>query len=432
MPIPSKRKDEDSKKFVSRCMSDPVMKKDYKDSQQRVAVCLQESRATAMEGADLAYQFAVTVDGVHSGVEKIPTLTQAMHLTLEELKNAVSNTSAAITGNLVAPISPEIELWGAGVTYLRSRDARKEESGVPDVYQRVYEADRPELFFKSTAVRARGTGAAIGIRYDSAASVPEPEVALFINKHKEIIGYGICNDVTSRSIEGENPLYLSQAKIYVGSTSLGPDITPAWLAPSAAEMTIKAKILRGASTTWEAQTSLGQLNRTLEDLVDYLFRLPADVSYLSKETTAAGSKLKFHNKPKSRCEYRIRIIQIKGNCIAAIGIHRQAICCLKTCIVSISSESIERRCRTFRQVPVRYIQKQIEGNFFVVPFFINSDIAGMKCLKAFTIQSGIVKYACSQRYEIQPTGCFIIRGIRQSTLVPEFQPQLPVTGQFKA
>ena len=87
-----------------------------------------------------AYQFAVTVDGIHSGVEEIPTLTQAMHLTLAELKSAVSKTSGAITGNLVAPISPEIELWGAGVTYLRSRDARKEESGVPDVYQRVYEA----------------------------------------------------------------------------------------------------------------------------------------------------------------------------------------------------------------------------------------------------------------------------------------------------
>ena len=222
--------------------------------------------------ADNAYRFAVTENGKHSSVEAIPTLTEAFHLTLAELKTAVTKTSGEVSGSLAAPIAPEIELWGAGVTYLRSRDARKEESGVPDVYQRVYEADRPELFFKSTAVRARGTGSAIGIRYDSAASVPEPEVALFINRHKEIIGYGICNDVTSRSIEGENPLYLSQAKIYVGSTSLGPDITPAWLAPSAAEMTIKAKILRGASITWEAQTSLGQLNRTLEDLVDYLFR----------------------------------------------------------------------------------------------------------------------------------------------------------------
>ena len=219
-----------------------------------------------------AFQFAVTVDGIHSGVENIPTLTEAMHLTLAELKSAVSNTSGAVTGKLVAPISPEIELWGAGVTYLRSRDARKEESGVPDVYQRVYEADRPELFFKSSAVRARGTNAPVGIRFDSTASVPEPEVAIYINKHREIIGYAICNDMTARTIEGENPLYLSQAKIYIGSTAIGPDITPAWLAPSAAEMTIKAKIVRGTKIAWEAETSLGSLNRTLEDLITYLFR----------------------------------------------------------------------------------------------------------------------------------------------------------------
>jgi 2-dehydro-3-deoxy-D-arabinonate dehydratase len=219
-----------------------------------------------------AYQFAVTIDGIHSGVEEIPTLTQAMHLTLAELKSAVSKTSGPTTGNLVAPISPEIELWGAGVTYLRSRDARKEESGVPDVYQRVYEADRPELFFKSNAVRARGTNSPVGIRYDSDASVPEPEVAIYINKHREIIGYAICNDMTARTIEGENPLYLSQAKIYIGSTAIGPDITPAWLAPTPAEMKIKARILRGAAIAWEAETSLAALNRTLEDLITYLFR----------------------------------------------------------------------------------------------------------------------------------------------------------------
>jgi 2-dehydro-3-deoxy-D-arabinonate dehydratase len=218
------------------------------------------------------YQFALTIDGVHHSVEGLPTLTEAMHLTLAELKARTAQPGAQITGELTAPIASEIELWGAGVTYLRSRDARKEESGVPDVYQRVYEADRPELFFKSTAVRARGTHAPIGIRYDSDASVPEPEVAIYINKHREIIGYAICNDVTARSIEGENPLYLSQAKIYIGSTAIGPDITPAWLAPAANEMSIKAKILRGSALVWEAETSLGALNRTLEDLVNYVFR----------------------------------------------------------------------------------------------------------------------------------------------------------------
>ena len=227
---------------------------------------------SVLHTANAQYQFAVTTDGVHRSVEGLPTLTEAMHLTLAELKARTAQPGAQITGELTAPIASEIELWGAGVTYLRSRDARKEESGVPDVYQRVYEADRPELFFKSTAVRARGTNAPIGIRYDSDASVPEPEVAIYINKHREIIGYAICNDVTARSIEGENPLYLSQAKIYIGSTAIGPDITPAWLAPAANEMSIKAKILRGSALIWEAETSLGALNRTLEDLVNYVFR----------------------------------------------------------------------------------------------------------------------------------------------------------------
>ena len=229
-------------------------------------------KLSVLHTKDEQYRFAVTVDGVHRTVASLPTLTEAMHLTLAELKAALTQATTEITGTLAAPIAPEIELWGAGVTYLRSRDARKEESGVPDVYQLVYEADRPELFFKSTAVRARGTNALIGIRYDSEASVPEPEVAIYINKHREIIGYAICNDVTARSIEGENPLYLSQAKIYIGSTSLGPDITPSWLAPSADQMAIKAKIVRGSNIEWEAETSLGNLNRTLEDLVNYVFR----------------------------------------------------------------------------------------------------------------------------------------------------------------
>ena len=220
-----------------------------------------------------AYKLAVEKDGKFFEIEGLETLTDAFHLTLEQLKSAVESALGdQITGQLRAPIAPEIELWGAGVTYLRSRDARKEESGVPDVYQRVYEADRPELFYKGDAKRTRGHAAPIGIRFDSEASVPEPEVAIFINKFKEIIGYSICNDVTARSIEGENPLYLSQAKIYVGSTALGPNITPSWLAPAAAHMGINARIVRDQKEIWSAQTSLGALNRTLSDLVDYLFR----------------------------------------------------------------------------------------------------------------------------------------------------------------
>lgn len=219
------------------------------------------------------YKFVVTEGGKHFEVPNVPTLTQALELSLSDLKAAINvSNKKECSGNLRAPIAPELELWGAGVTYLRSRDARKEESGVPDVYQRVYESERPELFFKANARRTRGTGDRIGIRSDSAASVPEPEVAIYINKYREIIGYAICNDMTARSIEGENPLYLSQAKIYTGSTSLGPAITPSWLAPKKEEMSIKAKIERSSAIAWQAETSLGALNRTLEDLVTYLFR----------------------------------------------------------------------------------------------------------------------------------------------------------------
>jgi 2-dehydro-3-deoxy-D-arabinonate dehydratase len=192
---------------------------------------------------------------------------------MSELKVAIEKDAGeVVTGELVPPVAPETEVWGAGVTYLRSRDARKEESDTPDVYQRVYEADRPELFFKATCRRTVGNGDPIGIRYDSEASVPEPEVAIVVNKFREIIGYSICNDMTARTIEGENPLYLPQAKSYLGSTSLGPDITLSWLAPSAAEMSIHAEIKRGSAIVWQADTALSGLNRTLPDLVDYLFR----------------------------------------------------------------------------------------------------------------------------------------------------------------
>ena len=219
------------------------------------------------------FALVVSKNGIYKTIPGIPTLTQALQIRMSELKIAIEKDSGeVVTGELVPPVAPETEVWGAGVTYLRSRDARKEESDTPDVYQRVYEADRPELFFKATCRRTVGNGDPIGIRYDSEASVPEPEVAIVVNKFREIIGFSICNDMTARTIEGENPLYLPQAKSYLGSTSLGPDITLAWLAPSAADMTIHAEIKRGTEIVWKADTALSGLNRTLPDLVNYLFR----------------------------------------------------------------------------------------------------------------------------------------------------------------
>ena len=180
--------------------------------------------------------------------------------------------SEEVIGSLTAPIAADSEIWGAGVTYQRSRDARKEESGIPDVYQLVYEADRPELFFKATARRTVGTNANVGIRADALTSVPEPEVAIVVNKYRELIGLTICNDMTSRNIEGENPLYLSQAKIYYGSNAVGPMIRPIWEIKDHSALAIDAKIERGANIVWQAQTSLAQLNRSFADLIEYLFR----------------------------------------------------------------------------------------------------------------------------------------------------------------
>lgn len=222
---------------------------------------------------DNPYQLVVAEGGRYFAIPGLTTLTDALRIRLSELRNLVSSTvGVEVEGVLQAPVAAETEIWGAGVTYLRSRDARKEESGVPDVYQLVYEADRPELFFKGNARRTLGTGVDIGIRADSHASVPEPEVAIIVNRFQEVIGLTICNDVTARTIEGENPLYLSQAKIYVGSTSLGPTIKPFWDISDPKELGISASIQRGVDIIWQAQTSLASLHRTFDDLLSYLFR----------------------------------------------------------------------------------------------------------------------------------------------------------------
>ena len=219
------------------------------------------------------YRAVKEVNGKFFLIPKISTLSDALQLTISEFKALYEQAgSEEVIGSLAAPISADSEIWGAGVTYQRSRDARKEESGIPDVYQLVYEADRPELFFKATARRTVGANANVGIRADALTSVPEPEVAIVINKFRELIGLTICNDMTSRNIEGENPLYLSQAKIYYGSNAIGPIIRPIWEIKDHLSLEIDAKIERGSNIVWQAQTSLAQLNRSFTDLIDYLFR----------------------------------------------------------------------------------------------------------------------------------------------------------------
>ena len=219
------------------------------------------------------YHLVKEINGKYFEIESINTLSDALALHLPAFRKLYEISGAKeVKGKLVAPVALDTEVWGAGVTYQRSRDARKEESDIPDVYQLVYEADRPELFFKATARRTVGHEGQIGIREDAKTSVPEPEVAIVMNKFGELIGMSICNDVTSRNIEGENPLYLAQAKIYYGSNALGPMIRPIWEIVDHDKLDIYAKIERGGSIIWQAQTSLKSLNRSFDDLIDYLFK----------------------------------------------------------------------------------------------------------------------------------------------------------------
>ena len=173
---------------------------------------------------------------------------------------------------MLPPVDGLTEVWACGVTYERSSTARQEESQVADVYARVYDAERPELFFKSQAWRVCGPGEPIGIRPDSEISVPEPELALACNSIGEIVGVTICNDVSSRSIEGQNPLYLPQAKVYLGACALGPGIVPVWELPGIGSLAITASVLRGGQAVWHGETSTARLHRGLDELVHYLFR----------------------------------------------------------------------------------------------------------------------------------------------------------------
>jgi 2-dehydro-3-deoxy-D-arabinonate dehydratase len=173
---------------------------------------------------------------------------------------------------LVAPVDPATEVWAAGVTYARSRSARMAESQSPDIYDRVYDADRPELFFKSLGWRVAGTGEPVAVRPDSSWDVPEPELAVVVAASGETAGYTVCNDVCSRSIEGENPLYLPQAKCYLGATAIGPGIRPAWEVPDPYDLAFHARITRDGAIVWQGSATTARLRRRLEELVSYLFR----------------------------------------------------------------------------------------------------------------------------------------------------------------
>jgi 2-dehydro-3-deoxy-D-arabinonate dehydratase len=197
----------------------------------------------------------------------------AAYLQRQASAGAALDDDATAASRLLAPIGSQ-EVWAAGVTYYRSRDARMEEAqgaGGGSFYDRVYSAERPELFFKATHHRVAGPGQPVRIRKDSAWNVPEPELTLAINARGRIVGYTIGNDMSSRDIEGENPLYLPQAKCYDGSCALGPGIFISD-EPLPPETAIALSITRGGKSCYAGATTLAELKRRPAELVEFLFR----------------------------------------------------------------------------------------------------------------------------------------------------------------
>jgi 2-dehydro-3-deoxy-D-arabinonate dehydratase len=191
----------------------------------------------------------------------------------EKIKNLAPSQNNLIE-NILAPVGSRQELWACGVTYLRSKIGRQEESkdaGGGDFYARVYEAERPEVFFKATPHRIVGTNDKVKIRKDSTWDVPEPELTLVVSSSGKIVGYTIGNDMSSRSIEGENPLYLPQAKTYDACAAIGPCIYVTE-EPLDKNSIIRLEISRNSKTVFDGSIAISQMKRKPEELVSFVFR----------------------------------------------------------------------------------------------------------------------------------------------------------------
>jgi 2-dehydro-3-deoxy-D-arabinonate dehydratase len=216
------------------------------------------------DGVRLLGGKATTLSGILYGADPIGTVRSL----LDPKRAALPLADVC----LLPPVDQE-EVWAAGVTYKRSREARERESaGAAQFYEKVYTAERPELFLKATPRRVVGPDVNVRIRKDGKWNVPEPEVALVVSPQMKIVGYTIGNDMSSRDIEGENPLYLPQAKIYDGSCALGPAVTLADAFPPPEQVTIQMLVSRGGQTVFDGQTTLGQMARSFTDLVSWLGR----------------------------------------------------------------------------------------------------------------------------------------------------------------
>jgi 2-dehydro-3-deoxy-D-arabinonate dehydratase len=202
------------------------------------------------------------------------SLRTALQLRRASIVPAIESLSTGepATGPLLAPIEPNQEVWAAGVTYLKSREARVAESEASkDVYERVYDADRPELFPKAIGWRVSGSSQPIRVRSDADWTVPEPELTVVINRHLEVVGYCVGNDVSSRDIEGANPLYLPQAKIYGGSCAIGPGIAVADPG-DLTSVTIELEIRRDGAVLYRDSTSTSEMKRSPQELAEWLGR----------------------------------------------------------------------------------------------------------------------------------------------------------------
>jgi 2-dehydro-3-deoxy-D-arabinonate dehydratase len=201
-----------------------------------------------------------------------------LRLSRDALRRLVEETARAAPDHterdvlLLPPLDGRMEVWAAGVTYERSREARISESTEQTVYQRVYDAERPELFFKALPWRVVTDDEPVAVRADSPLNVPEPELGLVVNRHGETVGYLVVDDVSSRTIEGENPLYLPQAKVYAGSCAVSAAVVPAWEVPAPTDLKIRLTVQRAGRTAFEATTSTADFHRTPESLVAHLLR----------------------------------------------------------------------------------------------------------------------------------------------------------------
>jgi 2-dehydro-3-deoxy-D-arabinonate dehydratase len=222
----------------------------------------------------VAFDDTSVLDLTPAGVDRLEPLLETENFTahMNRLVGQTQTRFGLRNVKLLPPLDKQ-EVWAAGVTYQRSKTARMEESETAaSVYDQVYDAPRPELFFKALPEKVVAPNDAVGIRKDATWNVPEPELALVFNSKGRIVGYTIGNDMSSRDIEGQNPLYLPQAKVYRQSCALGPFIKVGVLETEARTWTIHLRIQRGTKVVFQGETSVGQIKRKFEELGSYLFR----------------------------------------------------------------------------------------------------------------------------------------------------------------